>query len=344
MHDFAFAVAASRHEALAALAQPDTLLVAGGTELLNWMRLGITAPERVIDIGRLRADEPVRRDGDRLTIDALASLNAVGEHPLVRDHAAVLAQACLKAASAQVRHRATLGGNVLQKTRCAYFRSESPLPWGCNKREPGSGCAARDGLNDRHAIFGWTDACVATQPSDPAVALACLDVEVEVEGPRGRRMLPMPMFHLTQQEAADASAAAGDTGSASGEATLEHRLAADEMIVAYHLALRDGERSAYVKVRERESYEYALVSAAAAVEIGDGRLQRVRLALGSVAQKPWRLPPAESALVGAPARRDDVLPAIRAALADARPLAHNAYKIELAAQAAARAIVEAGAK
>lgn len=336
MNDFAFAFAARPEEALAAIAQPGTMIVAGGTELLNWMRLGIVAPERIVDIGRLRGAREIRLHGEQLTIGALATLNEVGEHRAVRERAAVLGQACLKAASAQVRHRATLGGNVLQKTRCAYFRSEAPLPWGCNKRQPGSGCAAREGLNDRHAIFGWTDACVATQPSDPAVALACLDAAAEVLGPRGRRMVPMTAFHLTP---ADVAARRGKAN----EAQLETELAADEMIVAYHVPLSGGERSSYVKVRERESFEYALVSAAAALAMSEGRITRLRVALGSVAQKPWRLQAAEAALVGKRAQRDEVLPAIRAALADARPLEHNGYKVELAANAAARAIVEAGA-
>lgn len=165
MNNFAFAIAWGPEDAAAALAQPGTMIVAGGTELLNWMRLGIVAPERIVDIGRMREHGQIRQDGERLTIGALATLNEVGEHPVARERASVLAEACLKAASAQVRHRATLGGNVLQKTRCAYFRSEAPLPWGCNKRQPGSGCAARDGLNDRHAIFGWTDASKVTRAS-----------------------------------------------------------------------------------------------------------------------------------------------------------------------------------
>ena len=347
MHDFSFAVASRAEEALAAVARLGTMIVAGGTELLNWMRLGIAAPERIVDIGRMPGHGLIRQDGEQLTIGALATLNEVGEHPAVRDRASVLAEACLKAASAQVRHRATLGGNVLQKTRCAYFRCEAPLPWGCNKRKPGSGCAAREGLNEHHAIFGWTDACVATQPSDPAVALACLDAVAEVIGPSGRRMLPMTAFHLTPADAHDAAAAGRHRlQSAAHEAQLETELAADELILAYHIVLRPGERSSYVKVREREreSFEYALVSAAAAVEIGDGRITRLRVALGSVAQKPWRLGAAEAALIGKQALRDEVLPAIRAALARARLLPHNGYKVELAANAAARAIVAAGAR
>ena len=302
--------------------------IAGGTELLNWIRLGISAPDRVIDLGRIEGLDGISRDGDRLSIGALATLNAIGEDALVAEHATALADACLKAASAQVRNRATIGGNVLQKTRCAYFRAEEPLPWGCNKRAPGSGCAARDGLNDRHAILGWTDECVAVQPSDPVVALAALDAEVELHGPNGRRTLPVADLHLTPAEAAQA----------------ETRMTPGEVIVAYYLPITRDRSSAYVKVRERASYEYALVSAAAALTLERGTIRQAAIALGSVALKPWRLPIAEAALIGLEPRREAVLPALKAALAEARPLAHNRYKIPLAVNAAARAIVEAGAK
>jgi xanthine dehydrogenase YagS FAD-binding subunit len=334
MHDFALAEAADAAQAVAA-ARDGAAFIAGGTELLNWMRLGIAAPARVVDLGRATGLDAIDIVNDNLRIGALATLNAVGAHPLVREHATVLAEACLKAASAQVRERATLGGNVLQKTRCAYFRSAEPLPWGCNKRKPGSGCAARDGLNERHAILGWTDACVATQPSDPAVALACLDAEVELLGPKGTRRLLMTAFHLSQAEAAEQGA--------QHAAERENRLEAGELIVAYHLPRAQRERSAYVKVRERESFEYALVSAAAALQMDGNVIRRARIALGSVAQRPWRLTAAEAALVGQRAERASAGPAIEQALAaEARPLAHNGYKVALAAQAALRAVLLAG--
>lgn len=332
MRAFDYERATDADAAVRAVAAPDTLALAGGTEMLNWMRLGVVAPARLVDIGGLSGG--ITLDDDHLAIGALATLNEVGEHPLVVAHAGVLAQACLKAASAQVRNRATLGGNVLQKTRCAYFRAEAPLPWPCNKREPGSGCAALEGLNERHAILGWTPDCVATQPSDPAVALACLDAELELLGPEGPRRLAMTDFHLTQVEA---KALGGDA------ATLETGLAPGELIAGYRIPIRPGETFAYVKVRERESYEYALVSAACALKVENGVIAQARLALGSVAQKPWRLPAAEAALVGGLATREAALAAIRPALAEARPLSHNAYKIELAVRAAARAVAQAGA-
>jgi xanthine dehydrogenase YagS FAD-binding subunit len=333
MRNFDFHVADRVDEAFA-IDGTQTMAIAGGTELLNWFRLGIATPSTVIDIGGIAGLNAIEPSGDLLSIGALATLNDVGEHAIVRERATVLADACLKAASPQIRNRATIGGNVLQKTRCAYFRAEAPLPWGCNKRDPGSGCSAREGLNERHAIFGWTDACVAVQPSDPLVALAALDAEVEIAGRAGRRTLAVADLHLTQQEAAAAGLDA---------ALAETRLKPGEMIVGYRVPLREGERSAYVKVRERASYEYALVSAAAVVAIHDGRIARAAIALGSVAQKPWRLHKAEAQLVGQRATRDAVLPILIAILADARPLPHNGYKVAMAAGAATRAIVEATA-
>jgi xanthine dehydrogenase YagS FAD-binding subunit len=340
MRDFAYAASENTANAITALAKPGTMAIAGGTELLNWMRLGIVDPERIVDIGAIKGLNQITSNVNQLSIGALATLNEVGLSGLVRKNASVLADACLKAASSQVRNRATLGGNVLQKTRCVYFRSEAPLPWPCNKRNPGSGCAARDGLNERHAILGWTEACVATHPADPAVALACLDATAEITGPRGTRMLPMKDFHLSQADAqVEAQKQQPKLPSSSHEAQLETRLASDEVIVAYHIPLRKDERSAYVKVRERESYEYALVSAAAALILNDGVIREARLALGSVAQKPWRLTHAERALAGRRPTREDVLPAIRESLTDAKPLSHNEYKVMMSANAAARAIV-----
>ncbi|MGF7151905.1 xanthine dehydrogenase YagS FAD-binding subunit [Sphingomonas zeicaulis] len=331
MRDFAYTLAARAQDAFTADAK-SVMPIAGGTELLNWFRLGIAAPERVIDIGRIEGLDQVVRTGDRLSIGALATLNAIGGNAQVERDARVLAEACLAAASPQIRNRATIGGNVLQKTRCAYFRAEAPVPWPCNKRVAGSGCVARHGLNERHAIFGWTDACVAVQPSDPLVALAALGAEVEIAGPGGRRMLPVADLHLTQEDAA----AAGRNA-----ALAEHRLAPGELILGYHLAIRPTARSAYVKVRERASYEYALVSAAAVLELQGGRIVRVTIMLGSVAQKPWRLTAAERLLVGQAPTRDAVLPILRRSLSEARPLAHNRYKVAMAAGAAARAIVQA---
>ena len=317
MIDFAYARAGSPSAAVAALADDHAAVLAGGTELLNWARLGIAAPERVVDIGGLDELRGISLDGDTLRIGALSTLNEIGEHPLVVAHAFALASACLQAASAQIRNRATLGGNVLQRTRCAYFRAEEPVPWPCNRRAPGSGCAALHGLHERHAIFGWTDECVAVQPSDPAVALAALDASVEVVGRGGSRAIPSRDFHLTPQEAG----------------LRENRLEPDELIVGYRIPVGEPDGQAYVKIRERASYEYAIVSAAAVVG-GD----RARVALGSVAGKPWRLPD----LVGVPLTREALLPAVEQGMADAQPLLRNGFKVTMARNAAVRALLTAG--
>jgi xanthine dehydrogenase YagS FAD-binding subunit len=197
VRDFAYARAGTAESAAGALADPGTSVIAGGTELLNWFRLGIAAPDRVVDIGGLDELRGIAVHGDELRVGALATLNEIGEHPLVTETAGALASACLQAASAQVRNRATIGGNVLQRTRCPYFRAEEPLPWPCSKRDPGSGCTSLAGRHERQAIFGWTQDCVAVQPSDPAVALAMLDAQADVLGPAGPRTIPMREFHLT---------------------------------------------------------------------------------------------------------------------------------------------------
>lgn len=341
MQNFGYSVAEQLEQAFATDGV-NTMLIAGGTELLNWFRLGIAAPDEVVDIGRLKGLNRIEASGDHLSIGALATLGEVGEHPLVKEHATVLSEACLAAASPQIRNRATIGGNVLQKTRCTYFRAEEPLPWACNKREPGSGCAALGGLNDRHAIFGWTDACVATQPSDPVVALAALNAEAELASSSGKRRLSIAELFLTPAEAGAEISAGRIRDRAENAARIETRLRPGEVITGYHLPIRSGERSAYVKVRERASYEYALVSAAAVLGIEGGRITRASIALGSVAQKPWRLAAAEARLVGQPPERDAVLPILQESLAEARPLSHNRYKMAMSAGAAARAIVNAG--
>ena len=336
MRDFAYARAGSAASAVAALDGPRTYVIAGGTELLNWFRLGIAAADRVVDIGGLDDLRGITRDGDELRIGALATLNEIGEHPLVTRTAGALASACLQAASAQIRNRATIGGNVLQRTRCPYFRAEEPLPWPCSKRAPGTGCASLAGRHERQAIFGWTADCVAVQPSDPAVALAALDAQAEVLGPGGPRTIPMREFHLTQQEAAEL-----------GDPARETRLGPDELITGYRIPARADEGQAYVKVRERASYEYAIVSAAAAVRLSrnwstGNRIAAARVALGSVAQRPWRLDAAEAGLPGTPLTREALVPVIERALAAAAPLPQNGFKVIMARNAAVRALLLAG--
>jgi len=322
MRDFAYARARQLDDTFHPTGS--AMLLAGGTELLNWLRLGIAEPEQVLDIGGLDTLRGVRRDGNAIVIGALTTLNEVGENPIVVSAAPALAQACLKAASAQIRNRATLGGNMLQKTRCSYFRAEEPLAWPCNKRVPGSGCSARHGHHERHAILGWTDACVAVQPSDPVVALACLDAVAEVADREGRRSIPMAEFHLTPEES---------------DTLAETRLRPGELITGFRVPLSAlARRSTYVKVRERESYEYAFVSAAAALELNSGIVREARVALGSVALKPWRLTAAEGALAGRPFSAERARQAVGAAMAAARPLGETDVKVSVATNAAVRAL------
>jgi xanthine dehydrogenase YagS FAD-binding subunit len=281
MRPFAYARAGAAEEVLTALSQPGTAILAGGTELLNWMRLGVGAPERVIDITAIEGLDTIEAlPGGGRRIGATARLNDIAADPRVRSGWPVLGEAIHLAASAQLRNLATLGGNLLQKTRCAYFRAEEAVP--CNRREPGSGCAALHGRSDRHALFGWTEQCGATHPADPPVALAALDAEVLTRRDGATRRIPATAFHVVPEERLDADSV----------------LEPGELIEAIELPT-PAPRSAYVKVQERTSYEYALVSAAATVELdGDSRIASARIALGSVALRPWRLSAAERALQG----------------------------------------------
>jgi len=318
MRPFAYSRPLTIDDALASAAPPGAAFLAGGTELLNWMRLGIAAPDRVIDIGRLAGLEGVTPLGDGgLRIGGLTKLNDAAQHPaVVRDYP-VLSQAILKSASAQLRNLATVGGNPLQKTRCAYFRQDDLVP--CNKRLPGSGCSALAGFHDKHAIFGWNDTCIATHPADPPVALAALDAQIVLRSARAERRIPVRDFIVAP------SAERPD---------VDNRLAPGELVVAFELPA-PALKSAYLKVRERQSYEYATVSCAAALEMNGELIARARIALGSVAHKPWRLDEAERQLVGT---RPGSKEARAAAFVDARTLPLNAYKLVLAKNAVARTI------
>jgi xanthine dehydrogenase YagS FAD-binding subunit len=319
---FSYARAANVADALDVGASSPTAFLAGGTELLNWLRLGVAAPERVLDITRLEGLDAIETTANgAVLIGALARLNDVAQHERIRRDYPVLSQAILKAASPQLRNLATIGGNPLQKTRCAYFRAEEALP--CNKRAPGTGCSALHGLNDRHAIFGWSEHCVATQPSDPAVALAALDAFYVTEHRDGGRRIAATELHTLP----------GD------QPQRDNVLRSGELIVGIELPGSPVPRSAYLKVRERESYEYATVSAAAVLDIDGATIRRARVALGSVAHRPWRLQRAEAKLAGVQvADRDALRAAIATSFDEARALPHNAYKIKLAQNAALRVI------
>jgi xanthine dehydrogenase YagS FAD-binding subunit len=281
----------------------------GGTNLVDLMREGIETPERLIDVTGLSSDiEDL--PGGGLRIGGAARNTDVAAHPTVRREFPLLAMAIVSGASGQIRNMATVAGNLMQRTRCFYFYDGAAR---CNKRRPGSGCDAMEGFNRIHAILGASDSCVATHPSDMCVALAALDAEVELTGPDGDRSLALVDLHRLP----------GD------DPQTDTTLRPGELITAITIPPFAG-RSTYRKVRDRSSYAFALVSVAAAVDVSEGTIHEARLALGGVAHKPWRAHAAEAALRGRPATSDTFSDAAAAELADARPLEHNAFKIELA--------------
>jgi len=330
MHPFAFSTVDHPAEAIAAHARdPEVAFIAGGTDLIGLMKDRAAHPERLLDINGLpdMARTEALPDGG-LRIGALARMSEVAANIEVRRRFPVVAEALLFAASGQLRNMASIGGNIMQRTRCAYFRDEDGLP--CNKRSRGSGCSALHGLNRNHAIFGWSEACVATNPSDLAVALAAMDASVIVRGLTGERAIPFTEFHRLP----------GDTPER------DTALVRGDLIVSIEVPARaEGRASHYLKIRDRQSYEFALLSAAAAVAADGRRIRSARLALGGVAHKPWRLTATEVALRGISLDETDALrSAIATSFADARPLAHNAFKVELAQRVALRALQTAGAR
>jgi len=327
MQSFIYARAATLADASAATARPDTELLVGGTELLNWMKEGIVAPRRIVDLGDLPGLDDIHVGEAGLSIGALARMSDVAEHHAVRREYPVISQALFASASAQIRNMASMGGNLMQRTRCPYFRAEVELP--CNKRRPGSGCAAMDGQDRFAAIFGGSAHCIATHPSDVAVALAALDAIVRVEGPGAARTIPVAEFHRLPGDAPERETA----------------LAPGEIITAIEVPPSAvARRSHYVKLRERRSYEFALVSAAVGLDIDGGRrIREARIALGGVAPRPWRLRAAERALRGVPVSDGSALRrALEIDFADARPRRHNGFKLEFAKRAIIRALQTAG--
>jgi xanthine dehydrogenase YagS FAD-binding subunit len=313
-------------QAIALGQQPGAKFIGGGTNLLDLYKSGIERPTRLVDVSRLalRAIEELPDGGVR--IGAMASNTAAANHPLVRERYRLLSEALLQGASQQLRNMATVGGNLLQRTRCYYFTD--PALGNCNKREPGTGCAAMDGYNRVHAILGASDDCIATNPSDMSVALYALGAVVRLQGPQGERQVPVAEFHRLP----------GDTPH------IDANIAPGELIVGVDLpASKFAANVHYLKVRDRASYAFALVSVAAALELRDGVVNEVRLVLGGVAHKPWRSLEAESELRGKPLSDDSLRRAAAAALAGARPYPHNAFKVELAQRAIVRAVRTAGA-
>jgi xanthine dehydrogenase YagS FAD-binding subunit len=313
MKSFAYARAADAEGAVRLLSRTaNAKLLGGGTNLVDLMRESIEQPDAVVDITRLPLNRIEERPDGGLLIGATARNTAVAQHRAVRDRYPLLAQAILFGASGQIRNMATVGGNLMQRTRCLYFYDRAAR---CNKRGPGAGCDAVDGFNRMHAILGASPSCVATHPSDMCVALAALDARVKAIGPSGERTIPLTDFHRLP----------GDTPH------VETELRPDELITGIEIPpLGFGKRSLYRKVRDRASYAFALISVAAALEVKNGKVRNVRLALGGVAHKPWRAFAAERALEGAVADAESFRRAAEAELAPARGLSHNGFKIELA--------------
>jgi xanthine dehydrogenase YagS FAD-binding subunit len=328
MKTFEYVRAASISDAIAAGSLPGAVYLAAGTNLLDLMKGGVSRPDRLVDVTRLPGLDRIEPSADgSVRIGALVR-NADLAHDADFAHAyPAVAEALLSGASAQLRNAATVGGNLLQRTRCPYFYDVASA---CNKREPGSGCDARRGENRLHAVLGWSDACIATHPSDFCVPLVALDAVVEIEGRRGRRDVRLEDLHRLP----------------GGAPERETALEPGDLIVAVKLpaAARDFSRHArYLKVRERTSYAFAVVSAAACLTIAGSRIAKAGIGLGGVAAKPWRAREAEKLLAGAPPDAANFRRAAKAALAEAKPSGDNQFKIELARRTLIRALTLAAA-
>jgi xanthine dehydrogenase YagS FAD-binding subunit len=325
---FEFLRPATVPEAVAAASAPGAAYHAGGTNLLDLMKGGIARPERLVDLGRLPGLDAIEHAADGgVRIGARVRNSDLAHDAGFAQRFPAVAEALLSGASAQLRNAATIGGNLLQRTRCGYFYDTASA---CNKRDPGAGCDARGGENRLHAILGWSDACIATHPSDFCVPLAALGAIVEVAGRDGTRDVPLTEFHLLPGETPQR-----ETVLAPGELVLAVRLPAEAARFAAH--------ARYLKVRERTSYAFAVVSAAAALRIEDGRIAEARIALGGVALKPWRATAAEAALAGAAPGEAAFREAAALALEGAAPSGDNGFKIELARRIVARALAMAAA-
>ncbi len=325
MKTFGYESPASVAEAIAAW-EPGAAWLGGGTNLVDLMKVGVMAPGKLIDIGRLPGLDRIElTPGGGARIGALVRNSDLAHHADFAQGFPMVAEALLSGASGQLRNAATVGGNLMQRTRCAYFQDPHSA---CNKRDPGAGCAAKGGENAGLAVIGWSESCIATNPSDFAVPLVALDAVVEADGPNGKRDIPLADFHLLP----------GDTPAK------ETALEPGELIVAIRLpdgaaAFRANAR--YLKLRERTSFAFALASAAAALRVDKGRIAEARLALGAVAAKPWRVRAAEDLMAGQSPSPDLFARAAAVALEGARPSGANEAKIELARRTAARALAMA---
>lgn len=327
MRSFQYLRADSVPAAAVEAVRPETRLLAGGTTLLDLMKLGVERPARVVDITRIPGLDRIEVSGSVVRIGALAKMSRVADHGAVKDAAPALSESLWRAASPQLRNMASIGGNLMQRTRCTYFRDPGAYP-NCNKRNPGAGCAAMDGINRNHAILGTSDACIAVYPGDLAIALVAFDATVVVAGATERR-IPVDRFFLPP----------GRTPH------VETTLAAGEVVVGVEVPRSAAlSRSHYLKVRDRASYEFAAASAAVGIDMeADGRTIRdVRIAVGGVATRPWRLRSVEASLRGKVLDEPTLRSAAAAAVAGATSSGHNAFKIELTPKVVARALMTVG--
>jgi len=324
MNPFTFTQARDLDGVLAALNAGEARPIAGGTNLLDLMKEGVMRPSQLIDINGLDLDRIDAGDDGGLLLGALARNADTAYHPLVRERFPLLSSAILAGASPQLRNMASNGGNLMQRTRCVYFYDVGTP---CNKREPGTGCPARDGVNRQHAILGASDACIATHPSDMCVALRALDAVVHVQSGGGKRQIPFADFHRLPEDRPE----------------IDNTLQPGELIT--HIAVPQADRfiahSAYIKVRDRLSYAFALVSVAAALDLEGGAIKAARIALGGVAHKPWRIEAAEASLVGQAAGEVAFAAAADAILQGARGYGHNDFKLALAKNAIVQALTTA---
>lgn len=326
MRPFAYERANTPDAAIAAFDdERATAFLAGGTTLIDLMKLDVMRPKRVVDITAMGLDR-IEIGESGLRLGASVRMADAETHPELRRRLPMLTDSLALAASTQIRHMATLGGNVLQRTRCPYFRDVS---WAaCNKRTPGSGCAAMEGFNRSHAVLGTSDACIATYPGDFGQALIAVDAIVDVVGRGGRRQLPFAELHVPP----------GRTPN------VETTLRSDDLILGFELPVEPWfSRSVYLKIRDRESYEFALASAAVALDLDGGTVRQARIALGGLATVPWRARDAEQALVGRTLDEEGCQLAAEVALSGARPHEHNAFKVELARRTIVRALLQAAA-
>lgn len=322
MQTFSYTKATSIDKALAGSGR----FIAGGTTLVDLMKLDVEKPTGLVDINPLPLSKIEKLPDGGLRIGALVRNSDLAWNDDVKSSYAVLSQALLSGASPQLRNMATTGGNLLQRTRCAYFREPSagtPGAYGCNKRTPGTGCAAFEGFNRTHAILGTSEHCIATHPSDMCVAMAALEAVIHVEGPKGKRTISFADFHKLP----------GDTPH------IENALDPGELVAYVDLPKPvAGARSVYLKLRDRASYEFALASAAVVIKVEGGHIRHARVAMGGVGTKPWRSHEAEAALMGKPANAATFRAAAEAALAGAKTRPDNAFKVELAKRCVTRAL------